>query len=81
MGTHDNSVVPGKDGKLIEAGNKIPSSGCVASYEDTKREGGKGVHRIAGATWNAFRGRFRGFQCTVSWEVEAGMSSSIVVEL
>lgn len=53
--TYDNSVVPGKDGELIEASDKVPSSGCVASYEDTKRECGKGVHRIAVATSVAFR--------------------------
>lgn len=47
VATHDNSVVPGKYSKLDEAGNKVPSSGCVASYEDSKCEGGKGVHRIA----------------------------------
>lgn len=33
---YDHSVVPGKDGKLIEASDEIPSSGDVASYEDAK---------------------------------------------
>ncbi len=45
--THDHSVIPGKDGKLIEAGDEVPSSGDVASYEDAKGQDGEGVHRIA----------------------------------
>ena len=36
--TYNNSVIPGKDGKLIEASDKIPSSSDVASYEDAERE-------------------------------------------
>lgn len=43
--THNHSVVPSKDSKLIEASHEIPSSGGVASYEDSKREGGERVHR------------------------------------
>lgn len=45
--THNNSVVPGKYGKLIEPRNQVPSSGGVAGYEDSNRQGGEGVHRIA----------------------------------
>lgn len=45
VGTYNHSVVPGKDRKLIEASDEIPSSGGVASYEDSKRKGGEGVHR------------------------------------
>jgi hypothetical protein len=41
---YNHSVVPGKDGKLIEAGDKVPSSGDVASYEDAKSQDGEGVH-------------------------------------
>lgn len=44
---YNDSVVPGEDGKFIEARDKIPSSGDVASYEDTKGEDGEWVHRIA----------------------------------
>lgn len=47
--TYKNTVVPGKDGKLIESSNKVPSSGGVAGYEDTKREGGKWVHEAPSA--------------------------------
>lgn len=46
-GTHNNSVVPGKDGKLIKASNEIPSSSDVASYENAKSEDREGVHRSA----------------------------------
>lgn len=53
--TYDNTVIPGEDGKLIEPGDKVPSSGCVAGYEDPKREGGEWVHRSAVATSIAFR--------------------------
>lgn len=48
-------MVPGKDGKLIEPRNKVPSSGSIASYEDSDRKDGEGVHRIAVATLSAFR--------------------------
>ncbi|KUI61678.1 hypothetical protein VP1G_11300 [Cytospora mali] len=53
--TYNYSVVPGKYGKLIEPRNKVPSSGGVASYEDSDRKDGEGVHRIAVATLSAFR--------------------------
>lgn len=42
---HNHSVVPGEDGKFIEAGNKVPSSGDVASYEDAEGQRGERVHR------------------------------------
>ena len=35
--THNNSVVPSKDGKLIEPRDQVPSSGGVAGYEDSNR--------------------------------------------
>ena len=57
MSAYNHSVVPGKDGELIEAGDKIPSSGDVASYEDAKSQDGEGVHRRIArrATAGAFR--------------------------
>ncbi len=45
--THNNTVVPGKYGKLIEASDEIPSSSDVASYEDAESKDGKGVHRMS----------------------------------
>lgn len=44
---YNHSVGPSEYGKLIEAGNQVPSSGDVASYEDAKSQDGEGVHRIA----------------------------------
>lgn len=44
VSAYNHSVVPGKDGKLIEAGDQVPSSGDVASYEDAKSQDGEGVH-------------------------------------
>lgn len=46
-GTHDNTVFPGENGKLIEASNEIPTGSDVASDEDAEREDRKGVHRSA----------------------------------
>jgi len=46
--TYDDSVVPGEDGKLVEAGDQVPAGGDVASYEDSQGQDGEGVHRIAG---------------------------------
>ena len=37
-------MIPGEDAELIEASDKIPAGGDVASYEDSKRETGYGVH-------------------------------------
>lgn len=52
MGEHYNhSVIPSKDGKLIEASDQVPSGGDVASYEDAECQDGKGVHRIAWWWW------------------------------
>ncbi len=33
--THNHSVIPGEDGKLIEASHQIPPGSDVASYEDS----------------------------------------------
>jgi hypothetical protein len=61
VSTHDHSVVPGKDGQLIEAGDEVPSGGDVAGDEDAKSQDGEGVHRIGGCaiSW-AFRWARRG---------------------
>jgi hypothetical protein len=40
-------VVPGKDGKLVQASDEIPASGDVAGEEDTKSEDGYRVHLAA----------------------------------
>lgn len=32
--THDDAVIPSEYGQFIEARNKVPASGDVASYED-----------------------------------------------
>jgi len=45
--THDNAVIPGKDGKLTQASDEVPSSSDVASYEDAERENREWVHRSA----------------------------------
>lgn len=50
--THNDTVVPGEDGELVEACDQIPSGSDVASYEDTKGEDGKRVHRIALRLWH-----------------------------
>lgn len=44
---YDHSVVPGKNSKLIETSDKVPSSGDVARYKDAKSQDGERVHRIA----------------------------------
>lgn len=43
--THNNTVLPGEEEKLIETGDKVPASSDVASYEDAEGEDGEGVHR------------------------------------
>lgn len=43
--THNNSVFPSKDGKFIEASDKVPARSGVASYKDSERKDGEGVHR------------------------------------
>jgi len=51
--THHNSVIPSKDGKLIESCNQIPPRSDVAGYEDAKSKNREGVHEslpIAGAS-------------------------------
>jgi hypothetical protein len=40
-------VVPGKDGKLVQASDEIPASSDVAGEEDTKSEDGYRVHLAA----------------------------------
>lgn len=36
--THNNSVVPSKDGKLVEPSDKIPAGSSITSYEDAEGE-------------------------------------------
>jgi hypothetical protein len=45
--THDDSVIPGKYGELIQSSNQIPPGSNVASYEDPKGEDREGVHESA----------------------------------
>jgi hypothetical protein len=47
VATYYNAVVPGKDGKLVQASDEIPASGDVAGEEDTKSEDGYRVHLAA----------------------------------
>lgn len=44
--THNNSVVPGKDGQLIEPSHQVPAGGDVAGDKDPESQDGEGVHRI-----------------------------------
>lgn len=37
-------MVPGKDGKLVQASDEVPASSDVAGEEDTKSEDGYRVH-------------------------------------
>lgn len=45
--THDNSVIPGENGELIQSSDQIPPGSNVAGYEDPKGEDRKGVHESA----------------------------------
>jgi hypothetical protein len=36
--TYYDTVVPGKDSELVQAGNKVPASGDVSSKEDAESE-------------------------------------------
>jgi hypothetical protein len=36
--TYYDTVVPGKDGELVQAGNKVPASSDVSSKEDAESE-------------------------------------------
>jgi hypothetical protein len=36
--TYYDTVVPGKDSELVQAGDKVPASGDVSSKEDAKSE-------------------------------------------
>lgn len=57
--THNNTVFPRENGKLIEASDKIPTSGDIASYKDAERKDREGVHRSAIPQGNACRSRSR----------------------
>ena len=45
--TYYDTVVPGKDGELVQAGDEVPASGDVTSKEDAKGEDGYRVHLAA----------------------------------
>jgi hypothetical protein len=45
--TYDNSVVPGKDCKLIKSSDEIPPSCDVAGYEYAECQDGKRGHEAA----------------------------------
>ena len=45
--TYYNTVIPGKDGELVQAGDEVPASGDVTSKEDAKGEDGYRVHLAA----------------------------------
>lgn len=42
--TYHDSVVPSKNGKLVESSYQIPPRSDVAGYEDRKGEDGEWVH-------------------------------------
>jgi hypothetical protein len=42
--THKDVVVPGKDGKLIQASDEVPTGSDVSSNKDANREDGERVH-------------------------------------
>jgi hypothetical protein len=44
--TDNNTVIPGEDGKFIQASDEIPASGGIPSYKDAKREDGEWVHEL-----------------------------------
>ena len=44
---YNNTVVPGKDGKLIKSSDQIPPGSNVAGYEYAKGQDGKWVHEAA----------------------------------
>lgn len=41
---YENTVVPGKDGKLIQASDEIPAGSDVSGDEDANCEDGERVH-------------------------------------
>lgn len=45
--TYNNSVVPGKNGKLMKSSDQIPPSCDVAGYEDAKGQNGERGHEAA----------------------------------
>ena len=45
--TYNNSVVPGKNGKLMKSSDQIPPSCDVAGYEDAKSQDGERGHEAA----------------------------------
>ena len=45
--TYYDTVVPGEDGELVQAGDEVPASGDVSSKEDAKGEDGYRVHLAA----------------------------------
>ena len=44
---YNNTVVPGKNGKLIKSSDQIPPGCNVAGYEYAKGQDGKWVHEAA----------------------------------
>ncbi|KAG6013951.1 hypothetical protein E4U54_006069 [Claviceps lovelessii] len=47
--SYHNSVLSGKNGQFIEAGDKIPPRSYVASYKDAEGEDREWVHRALSA--------------------------------
>ena len=43
-GSGDDSVVPGEDGQLVQAGDEVPAGGGVSRDEDSERYNGECVH-------------------------------------
>lgn len=44
LATYNNAVIPGEDGKLVQASYEVPASSDVTGEEDTKSEDGYRVH-------------------------------------
>lgn len=47
VATYYDTVVPGEDGQLVQAGDEVPASGDVSGKEDTKGENRYRVHGAA----------------------------------
>jgi hypothetical protein len=53
-------VVPGKDGKFVQASDEIPAGSDVAGEEDTKSEDGYRVHLATMLMSHGARNMFEG---------------------
>lgn len=52
---YHNTVIPGKDCKLIQTCDEVPAGGDISSYEDARGQDGERVHGAGRRSWRRAR--------------------------